>query len=109
MRVNLAEALKKDVAVLPDAALPQADFELLSQKETENQEVLQKLGQCSVMLHPSLHVSSGWVTLEAGIFALRRSTRLVLLRNRSNNNRPSTQSKPKSDCDSIGFVQESSK
>ena len=34
------------------------------------QEVLQKLAQCSVMLHPSLHDSSGWVPLEAGASGL---------------------------------------
>ncbi len=130
----------KDVEVLPNAALPRADFELLSQNDTEHQdvfrvisigrllhwkgfhiglrafakfvkhfpkaeywiigtgpdsdrlkalakelgvtdsvrfwgqipreEVLQKLGQCSVMLHPSLHDSSGWVPLEAGASGL---------------------------------------
>lgn len=130
----------KDVVVLPNAALPREDFELLSQTEIGNKdvfrvisigrllhwkgfhiglqafakfvkhfpeaeywiigtgpdadrlkamandlgvagsvrfwgriprrEVLQKLGQCSVMLHPSLHDSSGWVPLEAGASGL---------------------------------------
>ena len=29
------------------------------------QEVLQKLGECSVLVHPSLHDSGGWVCVEA--------------------------------------------
>lgn len=31
----------------------------------DRQEVLVKLGQCSALVHPSLHDSGGWVTLEA--------------------------------------------
>ncbi|MEM7759671.1 MAG: glycosyltransferase, partial [Cyanobacteria bacterium P01_A01_bin.40] len=31
----------------------------------DRQEVLEKLGQCSALVHPSLHDSGGWVPLEA--------------------------------------------
>ena len=33
-------------------------------------EVLQKLGRCSVLMHPSLHDSAGWVVLEAAASGL---------------------------------------